>query len=273
MTIPLVAQTSIQHYLSKGISKDVAVGIVACLYYESKLNPGSQGVQHTETPGTLNPSGAYGIASWNGPRQKALADFATAKGESPGLLTTQLDFVLTECANSYPVVWAVIQNPATTYHNMITTFVDSYEVPADKPKEIAAAFDYADAWWADLATIPSTRVIPPSAATPPVVVPPPAPAVITGAMPMDAVLLAQLAPIIEALAAGLFRALITQLSAAPGAASAGTPAATVPTVAPAPLDLGSLANALVPLLTSQLGSILPTLITAEVAKLNPGAKP
>lgn len=266
MTIPLVAQTSIQHYLAKGISKDIAVGIVACLYYESKLNPGSQGVQHTETPGALNPSGAYGIASWNGPRQKALADFATAKGESPGLLTTQLDFVLTECANSYPVVWAAIQ-AKLTYKGFIPVFVDNYEIPADKAKELNAAIAYADDWY----PLVATPVAPPPVATP---TPAPAPAVITGAAPMDAALLAQLAPIIEALAAGLFRALITQLSAAPGAASAGAPVATVPTVAPAaPLDLGSLANALVPLLTSQLGSILPTLIAAEVAKLNPGAKP
>jgi hypothetical protein len=89
---------------------------------------------------------------------------------------------------------------------------------------------------------------------------------------MDAALLAQLAPIIEALAAGLFRALISQLSAAPGAASAGAPVVAAPPAQPA-LDLGALANALVPMLTSQLSSILPNLIAAEVAKLNLGPKP
>jgi hypothetical protein len=259
MTIPAVALSSIQHYIAKGISKDVAVGIVACLYYESKLNPGAQGSQSSETPGVLNPRGAYGIASWNGPRQKALADFAIKKVESPGLLNTQLDFVLTECANSYPVVWHAIQT-YTSYQSFIPVFVNNYEIPADKPKEIAAALAYADEWY-PLITAPAAL---------PVVTPTPVPTVPIGVGPMDAALLAQLAPIIEALAAGLFRALISQLSAAPGAAAAGTPVVAAPPAQPA-IDLGSLANALVPLLTSQLSTILPNLIAAEVAKI--GVKP
>jgi hypothetical protein len=212
----------------------------------------------------LNPRGAYGIASWNGPRQKALADFAIKKVESPGLLNTQLDFVLTECANSYPGVWHAIQT-YTSYQSFIPVFVNNYEIPADKPKEIAAALAYADEWY-PLVTAPAAP------AAPPVVTPTPVPTVPIGVGPMDAALLAQLAPIIEALAAGLFRALISQLSAAPGAASAGAPVVAAPPAQPA-LDLGALANALVPMLTSQLSSILPNLIAAEVAKLNLGPKP
>src|SRR6185312_15537838 len=130
MTIPAVAEEAIGHYLSKVLTKDVSVGIGSCLYYESKLNPGSQGVQSTETPGVLNPSGAYGIASWNGPRQEALASFAKGKGLDPSLLTTQLDFVLTECANSYPTVWAAIQG-GTADQSFLPILVADYENPAD----------------------------------------------------------------------------------------------------------------------------------------------
>lgn len=172
MTTPLIAQTAIQHYLGKGLSKDTAVGIVSCLYYESKLAPGSQGVQSTETPGALNPSGAYGIASWNGPRQAALAAFASSKGLDPSKLETQLDFVLTESANSYPKVWAAIQNGAR-YQDLIPIFVADYENPADHQKEIDAAMGYANAWYPD---VPAAPVSPPVAqVTPPPAAPPVAP--------------------------------------------------------------------------------------------------
>ena len=167
MTTPLIAQTAIQHYLSMGISKDVAVGICSVLYRESALNPGSQGSQSTETPGSLNPAGAYGIASWNGPRQAALAAFAKEKNENPSQLTTQLDFVLTESANSYPAVWAAIQNPSMTYQKFIPIMVDSYEIPANTGAETADALKYAEAWYPDVVPAAPPPVAAPTA--PPVV--------------------------------------------------------------------------------------------------------
>jgi hypothetical protein len=91
----------------------------------------------------LNPSGAYGIASWNGPRQAALAAFASTKGLDVALVNTQLLFVLTEAANSYPKVWAAITNPNLTYDQIIPIFVADYENPADHAKEIAAALAIA----------------------------------------------------------------------------------------------------------------------------------
>lgn len=173
MTIPTAAETAIAHYLSKGLTKDVSVALPACLYYESKLSPDSQGVQKTETPGILNPGGAYGIASWNGPRQQALLTFATKKDLDPALLGTQLDFVLTECANSYSIVWKAIQNPAINYTDMITIFVTSYEIPANIPAEIATSLAYAKSWYPEIvepAPAPTTPT--PVVATPPIVAPP-----------------------------------------------------------------------------------------------------
>lgn len=169
MTIPVVAETAIAHYLSKGLTKDVSIGLVAPLYYESKLSTDSQGVQTTETPGVLNPSGAYGIASWNGPRQQALMNFANKKGWSASDLNTQLDFVLTESANSYPVVWKAIQDPTINYTDFINTFVTHYEIPADIPKEVAAALNYAKTWYPESiipTSIPPTTVPPISTTNP-----------------------------------------------------------------------------------------------------------
>jgi hypothetical protein len=172
MTIPAAAETAIAHYLSKGLTKDVSVAIPACLYYESKLSPDSQGVQKTETPGVLNPGGAYGIASWNGPRQQALLTFATKKDLDPSLLGTQLDFVLTECANSYSVVWKAIQNPTINYTDMITVFVTSYEIPANIPAEIATSLAYAKAWYSEVVEPAPAPTVPSTVVTKPVVTPP-----------------------------------------------------------------------------------------------------
>ena len=166
-----VAHDAIAHYLGKGLSKDVAVGLCAVLYAESLLKPGSQGAQSTETPGALNPSGAFGIASWNGPRQKDLATFATRYSRDPADINTQLDFVLTEAANGYPKLWAAIISPASHYLDVIEVMVDTYEIPADKPAEVARATTYAkDFVGYDFATAP---VIAPAPAP---VAPAPAPA-------------------------------------------------------------------------------------------------
>ena len=108
--VPKVQITARDYYvLTKGIPLGAAVALVSVLYYESKLNPGSQGYQTTETPGALNSYGAYGIASWNRPRQQDLLNFATQHNLAVNALDTQLAFVLTEIANSYPNCWAAIQ--------------------------------------------------------------------------------------------------------------------------------------------------------------------
>ena len=175
-----VAHDAIAHYLGKGLSKDVAVGIAAVLYAESLLKPGSQGAQTTETPGALNPSGAYGIASWNGPRQKALADFASHYSRDPADINTQLDFVLTEAANSYPKFWAAIISPASHYLDVIEVMVETYEIPADKPAEIARATTYAkDFIGYDFAPVAAPAPAPAPAPIAPAPVPAPAPVLST----------------------------------------------------------------------------------------------
>lgn len=169
--MPIVAEPSIVqdaiNYLMGTLNrtKAVAVGIVSVMYaVESKLHTGSQGHQSTETPGTLNPGGAYGIASWNGPRQAALGAFASKYGLKVDDLFTQLHFVLTESANSYPQVWAVMQNPATTYQEMIVAFTDYYENPANKQNEISVAEAFAASIWDQVVVPTPTTPLPSPAA-------------------------------------------------------------------------------------------------------------
>jgi hypothetical protein len=218
--VPQVALSAVAFYLSKGISKDVAVGIVAVLYAgESKLNTGSQGAQSTETPGALNPSGAYGIASWNGDRQEKLKAYAQAKSLPVASLDTQLGFVLTESANSYPKVWAAIRQAGITYASFIPIFVEAYEVPANSPAEIARAIAFAEELYPAVTTAPAPAVPAPQ----PVQAPSPLPATPTGAT-LDpatvAIILAiaqAFAPSLEAafagLAAGVLKAALTHAPA------------------------------------------------------------
>ncbi len=151
--LPAVAVSAYQHYRAKGVPANPAACIVAVLYAgESALNPGSQGKQSSETGGVLNPLGAYGIASWDGPRQEALQYFASAKGENVADLNTQLDFVLTECANSYSAVWAGIQAnmPVAQFGPL---FVEKYESPANP----AAEWTRSEALATALAALPVTQ--------------------------------------------------------------------------------------------------------------------
>jgi hypothetical protein len=139
VTVPQNQIFALNYYTTaKGIPIGGAIALVSVLYYESKLNPGSQGYQPSETGGILNPHGAYGIASWNGPRQDNLLKFATEKGKAVSALDTQLDFVLTEIANGYPASWSAIRSSAS-YRTVIPILVDEYENPKDKGKEIAGA--------------------------------------------------------------------------------------------------------------------------------------
>jgi hypothetical protein len=162
------AATSAVNFLRKrGISRDAAIAITATLWSESRLNPGSQGDQSTEHGGVLNSKGAYGIASWNGPRQAELAEFAKRKGLAVDMVETQLMFVLTETADHYPAVWKALIS-SDTYEKIIPIFVADYENPADHAKEAAAALNFAK----ELDEAVPSQAPPPAPAEP---APPPAP--------------------------------------------------------------------------------------------------
>ena len=263
-----ITQTAIDaaiFYVRKGISKDAAVALISVLWYESKLKPGSQGSQSTETPGALNPAGAYGIASWNGSRQLALSTYATKKDLPVGELDTQLAFVLTEMANSYPKSWAAINQPGLTYSQIIPTIVAEYENPKDHPKEIAGAMEEApELMTAVTATLAAAPVTPPTPTPAPLPWPLPLPSTgVQTTMPvinpaLITTLVQLFAPIAESLVSGIVKGIITQIAAMEAAqAKAGT----VPTFPTLPgLDPNILAS---------IQATIQASIAAEIAKFNP----
>lgn len=210
-TVPQVQITARDYYvLTKGIPLGAAIALVSVLYYESHLNPGSQGYQPTEAQGqprqVLNPHGAYGIASWNGNRQGDLLDYATAHNLVVSALDTQLAFVLTEIANSYPNCWAAIRSTAS-YQGIISILVDEYEDPKNKPAEINGALAIAG----PLAALPPPQPAPPAAVpqapapqvpvptTPPSAVPSGLPPISSTIAGLDAAILDHFGAILDAL--------------------------------------------------------------------------
>jgi hypothetical protein len=170
-----VGVKAVQYYLGlpDPLPKVGAVALVSVFHRESNLRPGGQGTQASEHPGALNPSGAYGIASWNGPRQQALKDFCDKHQLAYDSLTSQLSFALHEIANGYPKTWAAVRDTGLSYGQIIPTIVREYENPKEPDPEIADATAYARELWPLIidrpvvVTIPATRVIP--VAEPPVV--------------------------------------------------------------------------------------------------------
>lgn len=152
------AQASALNYYTnvKQLTKDVAIGIVSVLQIESGLNPLSENNSGTDAGGVINPKGAYGLAQWNGARQTALQAFATREGLDVSKPETQLWFVLTEAADSFPATWTAFTSPASSYASVIEAMVKNYERPADQTSEVTKAMAVAKQLYGDFT--PSTPV-------------------------------------------------------------------------------------------------------------------
>ena len=157
-----LAHDYIAFLMGKGISKPAAVGIVSVLKVESDLNPLSENNTGSENPGAINPQGSFGLNQANGPRQQNLLNFAKKKGLDYKDADTQLWEILNEMANDYHKTWAVVNNPASTYAEVIDVMVRDYERPKEPDAEIAAATKHAEEYIAYNIDVPSTPVSAPA---------------------------------------------------------------------------------------------------------------
>ena len=120
------------HYLSLGVPPKGAAALVGVFSTESgtKLATGSQGNAGTDLSGILSGTGgAYGIASWNGPRQTDLANYAAARGKDPSDLITQGEFALWEMKNKYPSSYDAVMGGGDI-GTIARVLVTDYERPA-----------------------------------------------------------------------------------------------------------------------------------------------
>jgi trimeric autotransporter adhesin len=123
-------QTALNFFTSNGFSIAGASAATSVLFAESGLNTGAQGNQATDASGVLsNGQGAFGIASWNGPRQTQLANYASANGLDPSALTTQLQFFKSDLQTNFPSIASSVMN-ATDANSAVSDLVSTYENPA-----------------------------------------------------------------------------------------------------------------------------------------------
>lgn len=88
------------YFLSKGLSKHAAAGIMGNLYMESRLNPSAIGDGGT----------SGGIAQWHANRFRQLKLFAKKRNKDWKDLDTQLDFLWYELNSTYRNVYEKIRN-------------------------------------------------------------------------------------------------------------------------------------------------------------------
>ena len=261
-------QTQLANFLVAGWPKLAIPGISPVGAAAAVGNATQENSCRSVTTGAKD-HGSDGLFQWRLDRLTNMQAFGVKWFGAWDSIEAQAAFFSFECKGDYPALWNDLVVGSKALATLTLNICDQYERPSAAGRVPDQRIGYATTFYAKWVPLPPLPAAPTPAPAPVTPSLPP-----SGALLMDPAILAQLAPLIEALAAGLFRALLAQLSAAPGAASAGAPAAAVPPVAPAaPLDLGSLVSALAPLLTQQLAGALPSLIAAEVAKLNPGAKP
>jgi hypothetical protein len=109
--------------------------LAGVLQSESGFKTGSQGNSGTDASGVLsNGQGAYGIASWNGPRQADLANFAKQNEMDPADPDTQKLFVQWEVANNpaYADSYKALTDPNAKPGDIASTVVGNYENPAER---------------------------------------------------------------------------------------------------------------------------------------------
>jgi len=268
MTDTSAGVTAVKYYLnlSDPLPKAGAVALVSVFHRESRLSPKSQGIQASEHPGVLNPSGAYGIASWNGPRQQALKEFCDTRQLPYDSLTSQLLFALSEIANRYPRTWSAIRDTGLDYGQIIPTIVREYENPKAPDPEIADATAYARALWPLVVNLSSVPPAPISIVT---TAPVTQPTVVT----MDPAIISLLIQVLPALINGILTGIANIHAAQTGGATTTLHGGIPATVAPS-VDLGGLA----PMLINELKTIAPdlfnpstmaTLIAKELAQVIP----
>lgn len=85
-----------QGLIDRGLPEHVADGFIMNFRDESGLDPAINEVSPL-VPGSR---GGFGLSQWTGPRRVALENFASARGQAPSDLNTQLDFLLHELEGS-----------------------------------------------------------------------------------------------------------------------------------------------------------------------------
>jgi hypothetical protein len=261
-------QTLLGNYLVQGWPELAIPGIPAVSAAAAVGNASQENNAKSVTTGALD-HGSNGLFQWRDSGSGSAARLSNMEAFGNKWFGTwqsieaQAAFFSYECKGWFKSLWADLVAGTKSLDTLTANIMVEYEAPAAAyamlDKRLGYAESFMKAW--KPTSVPTTAIGPslapvvpvptpqPTISQPPVI--PPAPLGVT--FTMDPALIAALAPIVESLAAGLFRALITQLSAT---TSGATPVATAPAAAPA-VDLGSLVTSLAPLLAAEMAKLIP----------------
>lgn len=105
--------------VSRGMAPHIAEGFAMNFKDESAFNPTAVG----------DGGNAYGLAQWNGPRKRALENFAASVGGDVSDPEVQMDFLMYELGGPESESWQKIQN-AKTADEAAAIIVSEFERPA-----------------------------------------------------------------------------------------------------------------------------------------------
>lgn len=123
-TVAKSAQSAVQHFISRGLSKAGAAAIAGNISVESGFDPNVK-------PGDNGT--AHGVAQWRGTRWNELQMYAVEQGRHLRDPSLQYDFILKEMQRDYPELLAKLQrggDPA----GLARDFMNVFERPNKDPK-------------------------------------------------------------------------------------------------------------------------------------------
>lgn len=130
-------QTAFNFFVSKGLTKIQAAGVIGNLMQESSVNPAA--VEFGGGPGRGIAQWSVG-GRWDTSRNDNVTWYASAHSESRGALNTQLNFIWYELTTFSGYGLASLR-AATTVTQAVTAFQDKYEIcgTCDSSKRITFA--------------------------------------------------------------------------------------------------------------------------------------
>ena len=95
---PLTQDQIVKGLVERGMPEHAALGFAMNFKDESGFDPAAVG----------DNGNAFGLGQWNGPRKKALFDFAAGQGKDPADPQVQYDYLMTELQGPESAAWAKI---------------------------------------------------------------------------------------------------------------------------------------------------------------------
>lgn len=116
---------AMEFFMSNGLTKHQAAGIVGNLIIESRLKTDAVG----------DGGKAKGIAQWHPDRYKGLVEYAKSKNKSPLDFDTQLEYILIEI-NGSQKAYKVLEklNNSKNADEAAKSFMEAFERPSKNPK-------------------------------------------------------------------------------------------------------------------------------------------